>query len=169
MESSSSILPAQTACGACSRSRRTCLVSSSSSSKRCSECVRQGRSHCDAVVPTMPSIAEWESIEKQKRKLEAEEEEAMAKILRLRAQKKLLVDREERMIDRGLRALDREESSQEETPAPDPALTEDLLIPPSGDPFWDLFSSETVVGESSHSVSCFLVPMCRLFRRTPSI
>ncbi len=56
IESSSLIIPAYTAYSAYSRSRRICLVSLSSSSKRCSEYVCQGYGNYDAVVPTMPLI-----------------------------------------------------------------------------------------------------------------
>ncbi len=56
IESSASILLAQTAYSTYSRSRRVCLVSSSSSSKRCSEYIYQGRSNYNAVVLIMPLI-----------------------------------------------------------------------------------------------------------------
>ncbi len=57
IESLALILLATTACSSCSRARRTCLVSSSSASKRCSEYVCQGRSNCDTVALTMPLVA----------------------------------------------------------------------------------------------------------------
>ncbi len=56
IESLDLILPAATACSSCSRARRTCLVSLSSTLKRCSEYVCQGRSNYDVVAPTMPLI-----------------------------------------------------------------------------------------------------------------
>jgi hypothetical protein len=76
----------------------------------------------------MPSVPEWESIERQRRKLQEEEEEAMAKILRLRKQQRLLDDREKEMIRRGLASLDDLDAAEEK----DRELAEaQQFLPPS--------------------------------------
>ncbi|APA14509.1 hypothetical protein SS1G_06438 [Sclerotinia sclerotiorum 1980 UF-70] len=85
----------------CDRQERKCIVSSTDSS-RCAECIRQGKK-CDVRGP---SESDWDSLDRQKARLEQEEEEAMAKILRLRKQKRLLLERESDMLRRGLRTLD---------------------------------------------------------------
>lgn len=61
----------------------------------------------------MPTVRDWESLEAKRRKLRNEEEnaimasqEAMAKILRLRKQQRLLDEREQKMIAAGLNSLD---------------------------------------------------------------
>lgn len=55
---------------------------------RCAECCRQGKT-CDVKERNrMPSDSDWESIDRQRQLLRDEEEEAMAKILRLRKQQR---------------------------------------------------------------------------------
>jgi len=95
-------------CSLCERQGRKCIVSSSDSS-RCAECIRQGRK-CDVRGPVE---SDWDSLDRQKARLDEEEEraisvsqEAMAKILRLRKQKRFLLKRESEMLRRGLRTLD---------------------------------------------------------------
>lgn len=61
----------------------------------------------------MPSMGDWESIARQKAKLEDQEEEAMAKILRLRKQRKFLLRREAEMTKRGLKFLDELDAAEE--------------------------------------------------------
>ena len=51
----------------------------------CSECIRSGRGNCDSLS-NLPSLGDWASIDRQCRKLRDEEEEAIAKILRLQKQ-----------------------------------------------------------------------------------
>ncbi len=65
--------------------------------------------------------------------------------------------------------LDIEDRVNPDTPL-DPSVVKSSAVdfPSPGNPFWDFFS-ETVVGESSHSVGFLLVPMCRLSRCIPSI
>ena len=73
-------------CTRCHKQKKTCVVDSSDSSesRRCSECVRS-KVRCDLRDDPwdkhVPSLSDWASIEKQKQKLEEQEEEAMAKIL----------------------------------------------------------------------------------------
>ncbi|KAM0123300.1 hypothetical protein ACHAP3_011241 [Botrytis cinerea] len=88
-------------CSLCERTGRKCIVSPSDSS-RCSECIRSSKK-CDVQGP---SESDWESLSRQKERLDQEEEEAMAKILRLRKQKRFLLKRESEMLRRGLRTLD---------------------------------------------------------------
>ncbi|RAL67223.1 hypothetical protein DID88_007998 [Monilinia fructigena] len=66
------------------------------------ECIRSSKK-CDVQGP---SESDWESLSRQKERLDQEEEDAMAKILRLRKQKSFLLKRESEMLRRGLRALD---------------------------------------------------------------
>jgi ATPase subunit of ABC transporter with duplicated ATPase domains len=65
-------------------------------------------------------MSDWESIERQKALLEEQEEqaaavaqEAMARVLRLRKQKKSLVRREAEMSKRGLKFLDELDAAEE--------------------------------------------------------
>jgi hypothetical protein len=55
---------------------------------------------------SVPRMSDWEALAKQKASLEEQEEEAMAKILRLRKQRKFLLRRETEMSKRGLKFLD---------------------------------------------------------------
>ena len=66
-------------CSHCDKEGRKCLVDFDKSD-RCAECVRKRRT-CDASE-TLTSG--WESIAKQRRKLDEEEEVAIMKILRLK-------------------------------------------------------------------------------------
>ena len=95
-------------CSRCAKQNRKCVVDSDKSA-RCAECVRSKHScdvKADAWSANVPSTGDWESIAKQKERLEEQEEEAMAKILRLRKQRKLLLRREAEMAKRGLKFLD---------------------------------------------------------------
>lgn len=91
-------------CDFCRLHRRRCIVDSSEST-RCSECVRRKRSLCNYTTK-LPSLGDWSSLDRQRQKLRDEEEEAMAKILRLRKQQRFLDDREKEMIRRGVETLD---------------------------------------------------------------
>ena len=134
-------------CSNCVRRKRRCIVSSSQAT-RCSECVRGGRANCN-YSSRLPSLSDWENIDKQRRRLQAEEEEAMAKILRLRQQQRYLDDREKEMVKRGLSSLDELDRAEEEEKekiaaeeASAKALSEasDFLADPTLDPqaFLDL-------------------------------
>jgi hypothetical protein len=102
-------------CSRCAKQNRKYVVDTEKST-RCAECVRSKQS-CDvkkdAWTANVPSTGDWESIAKQKERLEEEEEEAMAKILRLRKQRKLLLRREAEMAKRGLRFLDELDAAEE--------------------------------------------------------
>lgn len=99
-------------CGFCQSRGRRCIVSSSDA-KRCSECCRAGRPKCD-FKSKLPTLGDWASLDRQRQKLRDEEEEAMAKILRLRKQQRLLDEREKAMIERGLSTLDELDKAEEE-------------------------------------------------------
>jgi len=66
-------------CSFCVSNDRRCIMTTSTS--RCSECVRGGRPGCDGKPEFLDG---WEALVKQEEKLKEEEEEAMAKILCLR-------------------------------------------------------------------------------------
>jgi hypothetical protein len=79
---------------------RKCIVSEPSS--RCSECVCHSGS-CDVQGP---STSDLESMLHEMEHLNAKDEAAMAKILRLRKQKKFLQSQAKDMLKRGLKTLD---------------------------------------------------------------
>ncbi len=127
----------------------------------------------------MPSVSKQEAIQKQKRKLCTKEEEAIARILCLRAQQKLLEEREERIINRRLQFLKAKESSytsfvvSEALKSPKNAVTtttpKSLRIPSPKDPFQDLFNKGILLGGPLNSVGSPLVPIYYLFRYILSI
>ncbi|CAG8976241.1 hypothetical protein HYALB_00012008, partial [Hymenoscyphus albidus] len=92
---------------------RRCVAIPDSKYNRCAECSRQGKP-CDYRERNqMPTLSDWASIEKQKERFEEEEEraaaqaqEAMARVARIRKQKRLLLAREKKMILAGLNSLD---------------------------------------------------------------
>lgn len=98
-------------CSFCVRNKRRCVAASSQSS-RCSECCRAGRMKCD-YTEKLPSVNDWASIDRQRQKLRAEEEEAMSKILRLRQQQRFLDEKEKEMLKRGLATLDELDAAEE--------------------------------------------------------
>lgn len=102
-------------CSRCKKQNRKCVVDPEQST-RCAECIRQ-KCSCDALQDdwerNVPRMSDWDAIEKQKALLEEQEEEAMAKILRLRKQKKFLVRREAEMSRRGLKFLDELDAAEE--------------------------------------------------------
>jgi len=79
-------------CSRCEKKQLKCIVSNDS--KRCNECVCTN-ARCDAGGP---SASEWEKLEREERRLQEEEEEAMAKILRLRKQQRLFRSRAKDML-----------------------------------------------------------------------
>lgn len=102
-------------CSHCQKQNRKCVLDNEKSS-RCAECVRSKKA-CDGKASSweanVPSMGDWESIARQKAKLEDQEEEAMAKILRLRKQRKFLLRREAEMTKRGLKFLDELDAAEE--------------------------------------------------------
>jgi len=113
-------------CQYCERNQRKCIKAEESSA-RCNECVRRG-SRCDTAGP---SLSDWESLDRQQERLDQEEEEAMAKILRLRKQKALLRKRGKEMLRRGLKTLDEFdelEREKQEASAPSSSVESDPTV-----------------------------------------
>ena len=127
-------------CGRCEKKQSKCVISDAS--KRCSECVRTN-ARCDAGGP---SASDWEKLEREERRLQEEEEEAMAKILRLRKQQRLFRSRAKDMLQRGLKTMDeldeaeeRERKEAEATQARHPGLPS--TAPKDSVPEQDLFAA----------------------------
>ncbi|KAE8440331.1 hypothetical protein EG329_008671 [Mollisiaceae sp. DMI_Dod_QoI] len=78
----------------------------------CSSCTTLGRKYVFDRSKA-DRCSECKSIAFQKRKLQLEKEEAMAKILRLRKQQRILEQREHEMAKRGLRFLDKLDAVEE--------------------------------------------------------
>ncbi|ELR02931.1 hypothetical protein GMDG_01152 [Pseudogymnoascus destructans 20631-21] len=94
-------------CNRCEKKHLKCVVSDDS--KCCSQCVRVN-ARCDACVP---SISDWDKIEREEHCLQAEEEAAMAKILRLRQQQRLFCSRAKDMLCHGLKTMDKLDEAEE--------------------------------------------------------
>jgi hypothetical protein len=160
-------------CTACEKKGFRCVKLSEGAS-RCAECIRRGLSRCDAGGP-VPS--DWVSLDRAKETLEREEEEAqeeherlvasgLAKIRRIRAQRRFLRDREREMLRRGLASLDeldeveekekkdREEAEQREREA---QVAAPSSADASGDPFPDPFEgySGVALGADFHPSPSF--------------
>lgn len=121
-------------CGHCQKKQTKCIISDAS--KRCSECVRTN-ARCDAGGP---SASDWEKLEREERRLQEEEEEAMAKILRLRKHQRLFRSRAKDMLRRGLKTMDElDEAEERERKEAEAALACQLSPPPT--------TSDVVVSE----------------------
>lgn len=107
-------------CTRCENARVTRRCVAVKDGAKCSECTRQGKT-CDVIEKNrMPSFSDWESLDRQRQRLDEEEEEAisksqeaMAKILRLRKQKRFLAEREQEMLRRGLSTLNELDEAEE--------------------------------------------------------
>jgi hypothetical protein len=102
-------------CSFCEKNGKTCIVSSANS-RRCSECIRVGKK-CDVDGP---SVGDWKSLEDAETRLDAETEKAeaamtevMARLTRLRKQRKFLKRRGAEMLRRGLKSMDELEEVEE--------------------------------------------------------
>lgn len=100
-------------CTRCARSGRRCVaLENDSNAAKCAECTRQRKS-CDVKSRNaMPSLSDWSSIDRQRQKLKDEEErawvlqqEAAARILRLRKLQRQLDAREKDLIRSGLNSM----------------------------------------------------------------
>jgi hypothetical protein len=146
-------------CGCCERDNLRCIVAlDKATSKRCSECVRK-KNVCDAMADpwkrNVPSREDFAALTRQERSYEEQEEEAMAKILRLRKQKRLLQKRRVEMSRRGLQFLDeldaaeqkeKDAAEQKEKEVSEKAITPsspsfDLLLPTQPDWLSEFLSS----------------------------
>lgn len=88
-------------CSFCERNSKKCIVSRDGSA-RCSECARSGKK-CD--VEGIP-VDDWESLEREERRIEREREAALERLLRLDKQMKFFTARGREMLRRGLTSLD---------------------------------------------------------------
>ncbi len=142
-------------------------------SKQCSEYVRRGFACCD--VSSIPAgsldklIREEERLTAKRELALAQATEALAYADRLKKQTMFIQEQIDSLSTRISAELNKEDSAPssilvalESAPV---ALPD---FPSPKDLFQSLFS-KNVVGESSHSVSFLLVPIYRLFRRTPFI
>lgn len=129
---------------------------------RCSECVRS-RTPCDAEYcledtwdKEVPRMSDWDSLDKQEEKLRKEEEEAMAKILRLRKQQDYLRERRKKMTERGLKyideldALEEKERLEKEKEREIAATSAPVLSP---DPFGQIGTELLTTGSDSFDPS----------------
>lgn len=137
-------------CSFCESRELRCEASPSDSS-RCLECVRRGRSQCDVFGVSVQQlnriVAQHDKLESEMEKAEAELATSMAKVNRLRLQKRMWFEKMARAISRGidtveeLERVEREEAealAAAEASADPPAAPS---IPPCFDddfaPLWD--------------------------------
>src|SRR5690242_15755430 len=93
-------------CTRCANSGKLCIAPRDKKLNRCGRCTQMGRT-CDVrEMNRMPTVFDWESIDAQIEKLNDQKDEAMAKILRLNKQEKLLRERKQKMIAAGLNSMD---------------------------------------------------------------
>jgi hypothetical protein len=95
-------------CSFCERNNCTCIVSKENS-KRCSECVCCS-TKCDVASPSKDDIS---SILREGERLQHKEEEAIAKILCLRKQQRLLKSKRKEMLCCGLKTMDELDNAEE--------------------------------------------------------
>jgi hypothetical protein len=99
------------ACSSCeARGLRDCQVSEKDSS-RCSECVRLKRAKCDVLGPSPADLAKMGS---QLSALEEELDSALAKVERLRRQKKMWFEKMMRAVRRGITSVEELERVEKE-------------------------------------------------------
>jgi hypothetical protein len=97
-------------CVRCVRLNKRCVKSSDSD--RCSECVKMGSCKCEEAP--LPSATAWNRLISAQRSLEDEEEATLAKLLRLRKQKKLLSRRAGDFLQRDISEIEELERLEEE-------------------------------------------------------
>jgi hypothetical protein len=124
-------------CSNCIRCNRMCV--SSNDSDRCTECVRRGIKYDQGGF----DLSGFNAIQKEEERLEHKEEEAMAKILRLRKQHKSLRTRACELLHRSLKSLDKldeveakekeEKEAQERTAVNSAALADSAWLDPLSD------------------------------------
>jgi hypothetical protein len=96
-------------CSRCSSKNLECRVLPGA--ERCGECIKSvGRDSCDVFGA---SAASWTAVQREEARLEAEEEEAMAKILRLRKQQRKLKEKAGKMLQHDLHTIDALEEFEE--------------------------------------------------------
>jgi len=152
-------------CDFCIRTKRRCVVSTSSSSL-CSNCARYGKAGCNPK-DKLPTVNDWASIDRQRKKLRDERKEIMAKLMRLTRMEEALEGREQKMLDVGVSTLEELDAKEAEERAAVAALEhsvtnldeasaflDDFIVDPealSGLPvsFWDGISSSGLGSSSS--------------------
>ena len=96
-------------CSFCESRGLSCEISSSHSS-RCAECVRRGQSQCDALGVSVQQlnhiISQHDKLESQMESAETELATAMAKVNRLRQQKRVWFEKMTRAISRGVDSVE---------------------------------------------------------------
>src|SRR5438046_3449048 len=96
-----------TPCSNCAWNNLNCIGSKDSS--QCSNCI-SAKKTCDSA-PITPK--QWESLAREERRLQQEEEEAMAKILQLCKQQQRLKSKGKDMLRRGLKTMDELKEAEE--------------------------------------------------------
>lgn len=96
-------------CLRCSQQDKKCIKSEISS--RCSECIRVGRCKC---VEMASSDLAWKKLLEAQRKIDADEEATLAKLLRLKKQRKLLQKRAGQFIQTDIKDVEELERLEEE-------------------------------------------------------
>jgi len=114
-------------CSRCEKRGLQCLVAPDTS--RCGECVRS-KQKCDVDGP---SVADWENLEREERRLEEEERETLAKLLRLGTQKRSLRQRAREMMKRGLSSLDELDAVERQEKEAELAKVQATLLPAASD------------------------------------
>lgn len=145
-------------CSFCLDRKLSCVVSSDSD--RCSECVRLNQPRCDAKGLSPQQLRKiGDNHSKLESDLEAAEDEllrTMAKVQRLRKQKKLWFEKMMRAVSRGiddleeLERVEREEAEKEQqraAPARPPSSSSELL-PPDFISEWDAVYPEVALSPS---------------------
>ena len=95
-------------CSNCIKRKTTCWASANDS-RKCAGCVKR-KLKCDCMGPDHP---DWVKLEKEEERLDREEEETLAKLVRLRKQKRLIRTRGKDMLRRGLKTLDELDAAEE--------------------------------------------------------
>lgn len=96
-------------CLRCSQQNKKCIKSEIS--KRCSECIRDGRCKC---VEMASSDLAWKKLLEAQRKLDEDEEATLVKLLRLKKQRKLLQKRAGQFIQTDIKDVEELEKLEEE-------------------------------------------------------
>ncbi|KAL2192217.1 hypothetical protein P885DRAFT_18426, partial [Corynascus similis CBS 632.67] len=100
-----SALTMKRSCSFCESRKLKCEASSDDLS-RCVECVRRGQSGCDVFGVSVQSltriVSQHDKLDSEMERAEAELQAAMAKVNRVRAQKRLWAEKMARAISRGL-------------------------------------------------------------------
>ena len=144
---------AMRACSNCQKAAKSDKCKLSERSDKCVECVRSNYD-CD-LAPFNP--VKWRRLEAQRHKLQAEFEEAFARMGRIQKQIKFLETKRKEMVEAELQNIDDLEADEKVPPSP--SLPNDLLVDvqseelelPEGFADWLDFSAGTVAEASGSS------------------